>query len=504
MIRDKADLILRNGRIFTAEESLPWAEAVACSRGRILAVGKNDEVQALAGHQTQVIDVSGRVVLPGLIDTHVHILWYAMRQRQSHVDLDGINDFASVLDRLQKAAAIAGPGQWIHGWGWDETGWDVQPALSLLDKIVPQAPMALRRKDLHTWWVNRTALDLAGITKETPDPPGCRLGRDAAGELTGVLHEWGAIRLVEEHIPGLDEATLQKWLRETVSEAHRLGLTGIHDQRLQNDGLQAIDGFLALHRQGNLDLRVCMHVNDQILPKIDSLKMELGPDDDRLWLGQLKIFADGSMGARTALMLEHYENEPNNCGIAVTGADSFREQAERARRSGLAISVHAIGDRAVRETINLVSAIPTSNSTGGMPLPHRIEHVQVIDPHDIPRLGQHGIIASMQPVHLISDWQTAERVWGERSRYAYAFRSLLNHHTQLAFGSDAPFAPLNPMTGIYAAVTRQDERGEPSTGWYPEERLSVVEAVHAYTMGAAGAAGKQHIQGSIRPGKWAD
>jgi predicted amidohydrolase YtcJ len=504
MSQFEADLILYNGRIFTADLDLPWAEAVACKDGRILAVGKYTELAYLKGPNSCVIDLAGRLAIPGLTDAHVHFLWYAMQQRLKQVDLYGINDFSIVIQRIRRAVENAGPGQWIHGWGWDETNWGVKPSLALLDDVGSNVSIALRRKDLHTWWVNRRALELAGITRQTPDPPGSRLGRDEMGELTGVLHEWAAIQLVEEHIPEPKGSTAEDWLRETIAEAHRLGLTSIHDQRLQNEGPKSLRAFLALQRKGELDLRICAHITAESLSEIESLMKEIEPVEDRLWLGQVKIFADGTMGARTALMLEPFEGEITNYGLAVTPTGEMRRLADLIRLAGYPVSVHAIGDRAVRETIDVMGKFSWEKSARDMAQPYRIEHVQLIHPDDLPRLHQHQVIASMQPVHLILDWQTADRVWGNRARYAYAFRSLLNCRTRLAFGSDAPFAPLNPMLGIYAAVTRQDDHGEPEGGWHPEEKLTVAEAVHGYTMGPAYAAGKQHVQGSVSPGKWAD
>lgn len=504
MSQFEADLILENGRIFTVDPELPWAEAVACKDGRIFAVGSTAELEQLKGKNTNVIDLKSRLAIPGLTDAHVHFLWYAMQQRLKQVDLYGIDDFPTVIQRIRQAVENTGPGGWVHGWGWDETNWGVEPSLALLDEAGSHLPIALRRKDLHTWWVNRRALEIAGITRQAPDPPGSRLGRDEAGELTGVLHEWAAIQLVEEHIPEPKGSTAEDWLLETIAEANRLGLTGIHDQRLQNESLKSLRTFLDLHRKGQLNLRICAHITAESLPEIEGLRKEIDAAQDRLWLGQVKIFADGTMGARTALMLEPFESEKTNYGLAVTPSGEMKRLAEVARRAGHRISVHAIGDRAVRETLDVMQEFSIEMVAHKPGLPYRIEHVQVIHPDDLPRLHQNCIAASMQPIHLMLDWQTADRVWGVRARYAYAFRSLINYQTRLAFGSDAPFAPLNPMLGIYAAVTRQDEHGEPSGGWYPEEKISVAEAIYCYTMGPAFVSGKGRIQGSVSPGKWAD
>jgi predicted amidohydrolase YtcJ len=358
--------------------------------------------------------------------------------------------------------------------------------------------------DMHTWWINTAALVQAEITRNTPDPPDSRLERDAAGELTGLLREWNAIRLVQQYIPQPDDAHLLNWLREAIAEAHRLGLTGIHDQRVEQEGRQSLRLFQTLHRQGKLDLRVHMHLPADYLAEATTLGLQAGLGDDRLWFGHIKTFADGSMGSRTALMLEPFEGEPDNRGIAITPVETLNELASQANQAGFPLSVHAIGDRAVREVLGVLSEHPPGDSIFTAGLPHRIEHVQLIHPDDLSALGQSNIFASVQPVHLLTDWSTADRVWGQRARYVYAFRSLLDHGTRLAFGSDAPVAPLNPMLGFYAAIARQNEQGEPIGGWYPEERLTVAETIRGYTMGPALLAGKPHVQGSITPGKWAD
>lgn len=497
-----ADLILHNARIYTVDPAQPWAEAVACQDGQIIAVGHNDEVMALAGSQTQVIDAQQHLVLPGLIDAHVHFRQYAIRRHQ--INLLGVKSFEEVLQRVRQAAFAAQPGQWLQGWGWDEHLWDVQPTRAWLDDIAPRNPVALARMDMHTWWVNSAALAQAGITADTPDPPESRLERDATGALTGLLREWNAIRLVEEHIPEPDETLLLDWLRETIDEAHQLGLTAIHDQRVEQEGKKSLRLFQALHRQGELTLRVHAHLAADYLTEAATLGLQAGFGDDRLWLGHVKTFADGTMGSRTALMLAPFEGEPDNLGLAITPVDELRELARQAHQAGFSLSVHAIGDRAVRDVATVLAECPPADSPFTTGLRHRIEHVQLIHPDDLPRLGQHNIFASVQPVHLLTDWPTADQVWGERARYTYAFRALLNHGAQLAFGSDAPVAPLNPLLGIYAAVTRKNEQGEPAQGWYPEECLTVAEAIRGYTIGPATLAGQQHRQGSITPGKWAD
>ena len=293
-------------------------------------------------------------------------------------------------------------------------------------------------------------------------------------------------------------------MREALAEAHQLGLTGFHDQRVEREGQQSLRLFQKLRREGHLKHRVHANIAADFLAEAVTLGLQPGFGDDLLWLGHMKAFADGTMGSLTALMLRPFTNAPENLGLAVTDKDQLWELAWKAGKAGFPLSVHAIGDRAVRNILDVFSELETSNLVSNLSLPHRIEHVQLIHPDDLGRLAQYNIVASMQPVHIQTDWTTADRVWGERARYTYAFRSLLNHGTRIAFGSDAPVAPLNPMLGIYSAVTRKDTAGQPNGGWYPEEQLTVAEAIYAYTMEPAYLSGKSHLSGSLAPGKWAD
>jgi predicted amidohydrolase YtcJ len=498
-----ADLILTNGRIYTQNPAQPWASAVACRDGRILAVGDDATIQGLAGPGTRIIDCGGRLVLPGLTDAHVHFLQYAIRRKQ--VSLFGLTDPALVRERVAAAVAAAAPGAWVVGWGWDNNRWDVEPTAALIDDLSPHNPVVLTRMDMHTWWANSRAMEAAGVSAETPDPVEAHIWRYADGRPTGLFSEWNAIGLIERHVPQPDEATLRAWLEESIAEAHRLGLTGIHDQRVEREGAQSLRLFQSLRRDGKLHLRVHSNVAGDFLREVGAIGLQPGFGDDNLWLGHLKAFADGAMGSGTAHMLAPYEGQPDNTGIVVTPPDELWALITGAAEAGFPISVHAIGDRAVREVLDVMAEWQaTRGQATPLPMPHRIEHVQVTHPADIGRLAAHGIVASVQPVHLQSDWRTADRVWGRRGRYAYAFRSLLDRDTALAFGSDAPVAPLDPLLGIYAAVMRQDEAGQPSGGWYPQERLTVAEAIEGYTLGPARLSGKADRFGSIVLGKYAD
>lgn len=493
----KPNLILHNANIYTVDSANPWAEAIACANGTIVAVGRDADILPLADAQTELIDGAGKLVLPGLIDSHAHFLQYAVRRHQ--VNLFGVRDFAEVCRLVQNAVETAPEGHWVQGWGWDENLWEVEPTAAHLDAIAPNTPVVLARMDMHTWWANSAAMRQANITAETPDPPESLIERDAQGHPNGLFREWSAIDLVARHLPEPDDDTLVQWLREAIAEANQLGLTSVHDQRVEWEGQQSWQLWQTLRRDGTLTLRVHANIAADYLSQLNTLGFQAGFGDDRLWMGHAKLFADGSLGSKTALMLDPFENEPDNVGIVVTPTETLADLARQAQTARFPLSVHAIGDKAVREVIDVLGQYPSTSL-----IPHRIEHVQVIHPDDLPRLKRHNLVASVQPVHIMTDWATADKHWGERSQYTYAFRSLLNHQTRLAFGSDAPVAPLNPLLGIYAAVTRQDDRHQPPNGWQPQEILTMNEAIYGYTMEPARLAGKAEQQGSITPGKWAD
>jgi predicted amidohydrolase YtcJ len=496
------NLIIHNAKVYTVDEQLPWAEAVAVHNGRFLAVGTNQEILNLASSETKLIDANGRLLLPGLIDSHIHFLDVAERNQQ--VSLFGMYDFDEVLRLVETAVSTKKAGEWIVGWGWNEAEWHTQPLAAHLDAIAPHNPVALTRMDMHTLWVNQAAMDAAGITAETPNPPESLIERDESGQPTGILREWNALQLVVPYIPKPSLTDKAAWLRKTIALANSLGLTGIHDQRVEKEGKESFRLWQALNRNGDLNLRVHMNIAADFLPEVTALGLQSGFGDENLWVGHIKTFDDGTMGSRTASMLSGFEGEPDNIGVIVTPADELWRIATDAADAGFATSVHAIGDRAVREVLDVLIEREASDTGKNLPMPHRIEHVQLIHPDDLARVGNNRIMGAVQPVHILSDWKTADLVWGNRAKTAYAFRSLLDNGMKLALGSDAPVAPMNPFLGVYAALSRQDETGQPANGWYPEERLTLAEVIYGYTMAPALLSGKEDVQGSISPGKWAD
>ncbi len=494
-----AGLLLLNGRIYTMDATLPRAEAVAIAGSRILALGKDDDLRGLArGEGWQAVDLGGKAVLPGFIDSHLHFLWYALGP--SRVMLDGAHSLQATLARVKRHIKQTEAGEWVLGWGWNHAEWqDAKwPSKEDLDRVAPNNPVALTKKDGHVVWANSLALQIAGVDEETPDPPGGRIERDEdTGQILGILKE-EAMHLIYDAAPLPGPETRQEALRKAIGEAQRRGLTGIHDC----DGRESLSDYQELLNRRELGLRVFMMIPRENVDEAIKVGLRSGFGNKYLRIGNLKLFSDGTLGSQTAEMLEPFTGQPDNQGIAATSQQELEDLVLRAADAGIASSIHAIGDKANRRVLD---AFARQRETGtGAGLRHRIEHVQLLQPTDIPRFKELNIIASMQPIHATSDMLLADQYWGERARWSYAWHSLLDAGARLAFGSDAPVEPLDPLVGIHAAVTRQRANGEPEGGWYPQERLSVVQAVHGYTLGAAYSSHEEGEKGSITAGKLAD
>ncbi len=487
---------LYNGNIHTLNREAPHAQALGVVDGRIAAVGTNDEVRAALG-ASEGLDLRGRTVVPGLIDAHLHFA--SLSIELARVPLIGVRSIAEVVERVAERARQTPPGQWVVGAGWNMTllGDERWPTKEDLDRVAPDHPVSLASQDHHSRWVNSRALEVAGITRETPDPPDGRIERDERGEPTGMLFE-GAMEPIHRAIPEPDEEQLQAALRDGVREANRLGLTGAHS-------MEAPSAFAALQRlraAGGLTLRIYESIPADLLDQAIALGIRTGFGDEWLRLGHLKIFSDGALGSRTALMLAPYEGEPDNYGIAVRTREDIRDHVRRAAAAGIASCIHAIGDAANRLLLEIFEEARADGLLDG--LRPRIEHVQVLDLHDIGRLARAGVIASMQPIHCTTDMFGIDRWWGDRGSGAYVFETLRRHGAVLAFGSDAPVDNLSPIAGIHAAVTRQNAANEPAGGWYPAERLSAHDALWAYTGGAAYASGEEGLKGTLEAGKLGD
>ncbi len=503
----KADLILHNGKLHTQDPDYPAATAVAIRANRLLAVGNDAEIRAFADADTRSVDLAGRRVLPGLTDAHFHFRDWALGRRQ--LALADTPSLASLKEQLAERAKETPPGDWIQGQGWNETRWPEQrmPTRRDLDAAASDPPVILWRSDLHLAVANSRALEEAGITAQTSNPEQGVIDRDSAGEPTGILREL-AIGLVRDVIPAPTEEETVDALRAALPALHALGLTGVHDHRIMGgaDGQPSFRACQRLQAADDLTLRLWMDLPGERLDEAIALGLRSGMGGDRLRVGHLKLFSDGGQGARTAWMLEPYE-DTGECGMPLTPMDVISEKAHQAHRAGLAVAVHAIGDRANRELIGVFERVLRAEREAETAPPaarHRIEHAQNLRPADVERLAQLDIVASVQPIHATDDIPMTEASVGERARFAYPFRDMWDAGVTLALGSDAPVASPNPFWGLHAAVTRQRRDGTPEGGWYPRQRLTVSEAVWGFTMGPALVSGREAELGSITPGKLAD
>jgi predicted amidohydrolase YtcJ len=501
-----ADLIITNANIYTVDSDQPQASSVAIRDGKFLAVGADDDIAAWRGPQTQVIDLEGKLVLPGLCDAHIHFTQYAIGL--SWVQISEVPTLAELLRRVKAKIAETPAGKWVVGFGWNQTLWSEVdyrfPTRDDLDALTTEHPVILWEKSGHSAVANSVALARAGLTDNTPTPPGGEFVRDAQGRLTGVMFEGPAIHYVSDLIDQPTPVELDALALQAQSQAHRFGLTSVHDL----DGKQGFECFQRLRLRGQLRLRVVSHVAMDQLDDALGLGLKPGLGDGWLRVGGLKLFADGALGPRTAAMLAPFEDEPDNFGITIVDKEDMVDMTSRASAAGLPTLVHAIGDRANHDVLDVFAAVREEEAQRGDPRlsrRHRIEHVQLLHPDDLHRLAELDVIASVQPIHATQDMNNVDNFWGARGEYAYAFRTLLESGAKLAFGSDAPVETPNPFVGIHAAVTRRRTDGSPGPdGWHPEQRLTVAEAVAGYTLGAAYAESWENEVGSITPGKYAD
>jgi predicted amidohydrolase YtcJ len=493
-------LVLVNATVRTMDARRTVATAVAARAGRIVFVGDDRGARAAAaagpgGGPAEAIDLHGACVLPGLVDSHLHFAWFA----RSLEEVDGgTRTRGEAIERVRARAAGTPEGAWIGGSGWDHNIWDRLPTRQDLDAAAPRNPAALKAKSGHALWVNSLALEAAGIRKGTDDPVGGRIARDAGGCPTGILYE-NAMNLVRAVIPEQSDEAMATSMHAAQERTLAAGLTGFHDF----DGVPAFRALQLMRERDALDVRVVKGIPREALGDAVALGLRSGFGDDLFAVGQVKLFADGALGPQTAWMLEPYEGSTGT-GIPTLTPEELRADIGRARAAGLACAVHAIGDAAVRAVLDAFAAV--RRETAGCPrLPDRIEHVQLISSSDLPRLTRLGVVASMQPIHATSDRDIADRYWGARTATAYAWRSVLDTGADLAFGSDCPVETISPLAGIHAAVTRRRADGSPGPdGWKPEQRLTVEQAVHAYTLGAARAAGRGRDAGTIEEGRLAD
>ncbi len=513
-----ADLVLMHGKIWTGEpasgpgaKSSPSkiAQAVAIANERILAVGSDAGIQGYLGSNTRVIDLQGRLAVPGMIDSHTHFIIGGFQLLS--IDLKDTRSEEEFVRRVGEKAKSLAPGRWMQGGNWDEQSWASAklPTRQMVDAVTGDHPIFLVRYDEHAALANSLALKLAGVTRDTPDPVGGVIVRDpATREPTGIFKD-AAQSLITKAIPPPSEAETIEALRAALAEAARAGLTSVHSITVDaNSWNGSFTGEIQLLRRAEMEGWLTCRFYE-IVPivrweKLLDVGISRNMGDDFIKLGAVKGFADGSLGSATAWMFEPFADEPANRGIPLPLMDppaKMEALAHGADRANMQICIHAIGDRANAEILDIYEKIGSNSAAHRF----RIEHAQHLRPKDFARFGKMGIIASMQPYHAIDDGRWAEKRLGpERVKWSYAWRSMLDAGAPLAFGSDWPVAPLSPILGIYAAVTRATLDGKHPGGWYPEQRLTVEEALRAYTEGSAYAAFQESEKGSIAPGKLGD
>lgn len=497
---ERADLVFTNAAVWTGDSSLPEAAAVAIVKDRIARVGSAEQVVAWIGPDTKVIDLGGKLLLPGFIDNHMHFMSGGF-QLQS-VDLRFATTQKEFARRIKDRAASR-PGAWITGGDWDHDNWPggKLPTKELIDRETPTTPVFVSRYDGHMALANSHVLALAGITRDTPDPPGGTIVRDpGTGEPTGILKD-EAMSLVYGHIPDPTDGQMLEAAKLALAQARRNGVTSIQDVSSSSD----FRIYQELKRRGELTARFHCRLPLAQWEDLKDIGIQAPFGDEWIRIGSLKAFVDGSLGSTTALFFEPYDSDPTTSGLPMDIVSDGRLErwALAADKAHLQLSIHAIGDKANSILLDLFEKIERENPSWDRRF--RIEHAQHINPKDFERFARLGVIASVQPYHAIDDGRWARgRIGAERCRTTYPFRSFLDHKVRMCFGSDWTVGPMNVLLGIYAAVTRRTTDGRNPGGWYPEQKITVDQALRAYTIDCAYAAFEEHEKGSITEGKLAD
>ena len=494
---DEADLVFRGGVVWTGVSGAGSAEGLAVKDGRIAAVGSDADIEGMIGESTTIIDLHGRAMVPGFIDSHTHFISGGFQL--SSVDLRDADSPEEFARRIGDFAAGLPAGAWITGGDWDHEMWGGQlPRREWIDALTPDNPVFVQRLDGHMALANSLAMAAGEVTADTPDPAGGTIIRDADGHLAGVFKD-GAMALVSRAIPPSTEDELDGALQAAAAHALSLGVTQVHDM----GGWEGMAAYQRAQVAGELPLRVYSVVPIGSWARLRAYVAASGRGDDRLWWGGLKAFVDGSLGSTTAWFYDPYVDEPHTSGLMTTDTAELRSWVMSADEAGLHVMVHAIGDRANDWILDVYAQAEAQN--GARDRRFRIEHAQHLSPEAIGRFEDLGVIASMQPYHAADDGRWAEkRIGPDRIRTTYAFRSLADAGATLAFGSDWTVAPLDPILGVDAGVTRRTIDGANPEGWVPEQRVSLEETLRAYTMGSARAGFMEDRVGTLETGKYAD
>jgi len=500
-----ADAVYLNGKVWTVDAAKPEVQAMAVWRGRILKVGTNDEIKQLVGSDTKVVDLAGRRVVPGFYDSHAHFLGGG--QQLARVDLKDAKDEAEFGRRLREFDQKTPRERWLTGGNWDHdrTFAGKMPTAGIVDKYVKDRPLFIRRYDGHMALANSVALKLAGVNPDTKDVPGGILDRLADGKTpSGILRD-NAMSLVGRLIPEPDEAEILESVLAAQKHAAEVGITSLQDMdgSAPETRRRLLRILQRLAREDKLTCRIDLRWPIALHRDLSAAGITADFGSDFVRVGGVKGFMDGSLGSSTAKLFDPYESDAATTGVFVTEPDAMRALIRAADAAGLNVCVHAIGDRANSDLLDIYSEVAEKN--GSRDRRFRIEHVQHLRPADYPRFKQFSVVASMQPYHVVDDGRWAEgRIGAKRCASSYAYRSLLDAGARLAFGSDWPVAPLDPIPGLDAAVNRRTLDGKHPGGWFPEQRISIMEAVEAYTLGSAFAAFQEKDRGSLSSGKLAD
>jgi hypothetical protein len=504
-----ADLLLVNGNFWTGNPQQPHAQTIAIAGNKIVAVGDR-ESSAVANSATLRKDLNGRLTVPGFNDAHVH--FYMGGDSLTGVDLRSATNPKMFADTIAGFAFGQKKGKWILNGNWNDQNWTPPqlPTHEMIDHVTPEHPVFVHRSDGHMSLANHLAMQMAGITRETADVSGGEIVRDASGQPTGIFKD-NAKSLIERVIPPPSPEYIIESLRAAQLYAVKNGVTSIHDmgvlgKRGGDTMVVVIRSYQELVRRGELRVRVSSHLPLPEWKRLADVGVMMGFGNDKLRIGAVKSFSDGSLGSTTAWFFDPYTDAPHSCGLPsseMADTEVMYRNLREADTAGLQLTIHAIGDRANHTVLDLLQRLEEEH--GKRDRRWRIEHAQHLQPADIKRFAKLGVIASVQPYHLVQDGKWAEhRIGPERARFAYAFRSLLDAGAKLALGSDWWVAPMNPLLTIHAAVTRNLPATSSDSSWMPEQRISVSEALYAHTMGGAWASGEENIKGSIEPGKLAD
>ena len=509
-----ADTVVLHARVYTENPKQPWAEAIAIRGDKIAAVGSEGDIEAYRGPSTKVIDGAGCLVLPGFTDSHIHFLDGSLSLLQ--VSLEQAKTVEEIQQQVKTYAKAHPEAAWILGRGWQYTtfGASGMPTKAFLDQVVSNRPVYLESFDGHTWWANSKALELAGVRRETADPPGGKFVRDpVSGEPTGAVKEDAADAVIRRAIPPPSREKVKEALLLGMQEANKVGLVrGISPGGVSVEGgdFTALDVYDELRREGRLTLR--FYIASRVEPasvvteEIDKIKdARRRYHDEWLAAGAAKFFLDGVIESYTAAMLAPYTDDPNQSGKLWWDPEKYKQAVAQLERAGIQVYTHAIGDRAVRLALD---AYEEAQAVSGHDTRPRIEHIETISAQDIPRFGRLGVIASFQPLHAYPD-DDLMKVWAphigpERAQRGWVWRFIQKSGGVLAFGSDWPIVTLNPWPGVQNALTRQTTEGEPPGGYLPHERISLQDAIRGYTWGAAFAARREEEEGSLEMAKLAD